>query len=115
MRIRVPDYFKKFTCIADKCEDTCCAGWEIVIDDETYDKYKKINGKFAERLKNEIVEDDGEKIFLLKGDDCAFLNKNKMCDIYSELGEDALCYTCKQYPRYMEEYGSIREIGLPSS
>ena len=30
----VPDYYKKFSCIADKCPDTCCAGWEIVVDDE---------------------------------------------------------------------------------
>ena len=115
MKTRVPDYYKDFKCIADKCEDTCCAGWEIVIDDETYEKYEKVNGNFGLRLKNEIIEDEGEHIFILKGNDCAFLNKNKMCDIYSELGEEALCYTCQQYPRYTEEYGSIREIGLSLS
>ena len=115
MKTQVPDYYKDFKCIADKCEDTCCAGWEIVIDDETYEKYKKVNGNFGFRLKNEIIEDKEEHIFLLKGNDCAFLNKNKMCDIYSELGEEALCYTCQQYPRYTEEYGSIREVGLSLS
>lgn len=115
MKTRVPDYYKEFKCIADKCEDTCCAGWEIVIDDETYEKYEKVEGNFGLRLKNEIIEDEGEHIFVLKGNDCAFLNKNKMCDIYSELGEDALCYTCQQYPRYTEEYGSIREVGLSLS
>ena len=41
MKIRVPEYFKDFKCIASKCEDTCCAGWGIVIDDATYDRYKK--------------------------------------------------------------------------
>ena len=39
MKIRVPEYFKDFKCIASECEDTCCAGWGIVIDDETYKKY----------------------------------------------------------------------------
>ncbi len=39
MKIRVPKYLNKFKCIADKCEDTCCAGWEIVIDEETYDYF----------------------------------------------------------------------------
>lgn len=115
MKTRVPDYYKDFKCIADKCEDTCCAGWEIVIDEETYEKYEKVEGNFGLRLKNEIIEDEGEHIFVLKGNDCAFLNKNKMCDIYSELGEDALCYTCQQYPRYTEEFGSIREVGLSLS
>ncbi len=115
MKVRVPDYYSKFKCIADKCEDTCCAGWEIVIDEETYDIYKNVKGSFGKRLKDEIVEDEGEKIFTLKGNNCAFLNKNKMCDIYTELGEDALCYTCQQFPRYTEEYGSIREVGISLS
>lgn len=30
-----PDYYKKFRCIADKCPDTCCSDWQIVIDDES--------------------------------------------------------------------------------
>lgn len=116
MKTRVPDYFKQFKCIASECEDTCCAGWEIVIDDDTYDIYKSVEGPFGERLKNEIYLDgDNEHIFKLKGNDCAFLNKNKMCDIYSELGEEALCYTCQQYPRYTEEFGSLREVGLSLS
>ena len=51
MKIRVPEYFKDFKCIASKCEDTCCAGWGIVIDDVTYDRYKNVQGKFGERLR----------------------------------------------------------------
>ena len=27
-----PSYYKKFRCVADKCPDTCCAGWEVVVD-----------------------------------------------------------------------------------
>lgn len=115
MKIRVPKYFKDFKCIASECEDTCCAGWGIVIDDETYKKYQKVEGDFGDRLRSEIVHDGGENIFVLKGNDCPFLNENKLCDIYNEVGEDALCYTCKQYPRYMEEFGELREIGISLS
>lgn len=115
MKIRVPEYFKEFKCIASECEDTCCAGWGIVIDDETYSKYQNVNGEFGDRLKSEIVHDAGENIFVLKGNNCPFLNENKLCDIYNELGEDGLCYTCRQYPRYLEEFGSLREIGISLS
>ena len=115
MKIRVPKYFKDFKCIASECEDTCCAGWGIVIDDETYKKYQKVEGDFGDRLRSEIVHDGGENIFVLKGNDCPFLNENKLCDIYNEVGEDALCYTCKQYPRFMEEFGGLREIGISLS
>ena len=115
MKIRVPEYFKEFKCIASECEDTCCAGWGIVIDDETYDKYQKVDGAFGDRLKSEIVHDAGENIFVLKGNDCPFLNESKLCDIYNELGEEGLCYTCRQYPRYLEEFGSLREMGISLS
>ena len=84
MKTRVPDYFKKFKCIASECEDTCCAGWEIVIDDDTYDIYKTVDGEFGKRLKEEIyLDEENDPIFRLKGNNCAFLNDNKMCDIYS--------------------------------
>ena len=52
---------------------------------------------------------------MLKGNDCPFLNDNKLCDIYNELGEGYLCYTCRQYPRYLEEFGSLREMGISLS
>ena len=25
-----PEYYEKFACIADRCEATCCAGWQIL-------------------------------------------------------------------------------------
>lgn len=115
MKIRVPDYFNDFKCIASECEDTCCAGWGIVIDEESYNHYMKVQGEFGERLRSEIVTEGSENIFVLKGDDCPFLTENKMCDIYNNLGEDSLCYTCRQYPRVMEEFGSLREICLSLS
>lgn len=115
MKIRVPDYFKDFKCISSECEDTCCAGWRIVIDDETFEKYQSIKGDFGERLRNEILHEVEENVFVLKGNNCPFLNENKLCDIYKEVGEDALCYTCKQYPRYTEEFGGLREIGISLS
>lgn len=115
MKIRVPDYFKDFRCIASDCEDTCCAGWGIVIDDETYEKYQNVTGEFGERLRSEIVSEGSENIFILKGDNCPFLTENKMCDIYNNIGEGSLCYTCTQYPRVTEEFGSLREVCLSLS
>ena len=29
-------------CVAAECEDTCCAGWAIMIDEETLEKYKEL-------------------------------------------------------------------------
>lgn len=37
-----PDYYRQFTCIGGECPDTCCAGWEIVIDDKTLKSIRNI-------------------------------------------------------------------------
>ena len=76
-----PDYYEEFECIADKCEDTCCAGWQIVIDRETLKKYTKIKGDFRKRMFRSVnwftgtFKQDREKR-------CAFLNDRNLCDLY---------------------------------
>lgn len=54
MILLYPSYYDDFRCIADRCEDTCCAGWEIDIDDDTYDKYMSVGGDFGARLRSHI-------------------------------------------------------------
>ena len=50
MVFRVPSYYKNFRCIADKCPDNCCRGWEIDIDEDTLDYYKDLKGPMAEKI-----------------------------------------------------------------
>lgn len=110
----IPDYYKEFQCIADKCEDTCCAGWQIVIDKCSLNRYKKIRGSFRWRMLrsvdwiNGVFRQDKEKR-------CAFLNEKNLCDLYAACGEGSLCKTCRQYPRHVEEFEGVREITLSIS
>ena len=113
MEYLYPDYYKKFQCIASKCEDTCCAGWQIAIDERSLKKYKNVKGVFGNRLKNCI--NWKEQVFEQSYHRCAFLNELNLCDLYLELGEDALCKTCKRYPRHIEEFENLREIMLSLS
>lgn len=113
MQITYPDYYKEFSCTADKCKDTCCAGWGIVIDDKTLKKYRQVKGAFGKRLRQEI--DWKEKSFCQKAGRCAFLNQRNLCDIYTKLGEEAFCDTCRRYPRHIEEFENLREISLSLS
>lgn len=113
MRFLKPHYYDRFQCTADQCPDTCCAGWQIVIDDDSLEKYGEIQGAFGSRLRNSIDWQEG--IFYQYDGKCSFLNENKFCDIYQELGEDALCETCQMYPRHVEEYEGLRELSLSLS
>ena len=105
-----PHYYKKFQCIASECEDTCCAGWEIMIDDKALEKYKKAKGPVGNRLKNSINWKEGS--FLQYHHRCAFLNDENLCDLYTEMGPDSLCRTCRMYPRHVEEFEGSREYSL---
>ena len=70
MKQRVPFYYNEFGCITSKCKDNCCiGGWEIDIDDETYERYNNMTGE----LKHKILDIDNTDIFWLKV--CSYLRK----------------------------------------
>ena len=109
-----PDYFNEFKCIADKCKDTCCAGWQIVIDKESIEKYKNIKGDYIWKVMANV---DWEERIFRQGEAkrCAFLNENNLCNLYINVGEDSLCKTCRDYPRHAEEFEGVREVTLSVS
>ena len=116
MKIVTPAYYKDFKCIAGACTDTCCAGWDVDVDEASYKHYKKVKGSFGKRLKSVMVpSEDGGCTFTLNNGRCPFLNDNNLCDLYIELGEDKLCETCAEFPRFINDYGNIREIGIAPS
>ena len=111
---RFPNYYTEFSCIANKCEATCCAGWQIVVDEESLKKYKKVTGDFKQRIKNGV--DFKEGVFYQNpGKRCAFLNEQNLCDMYIALGEESFCETCQRYPRHIEEFENVREFTLSAS
>ncbi len=107
-----PNYYKDFTCIADKCKHNCCVFWEIDIDDDTLDFYSSVDGDFGERLKNNIAFDDNAHFILTKDERCPFLNNKNLCDIICRLGEEHLCDICTQHPRFHNELPQRIESGL---
>ena len=113
MKYTIPHYFEDFKCVAAECEDTCCAGWAIMIDEETLEKYKNMEGAFGNRLRNSIDWENGS--FCQYEKRCAFLNEDNLCDLHLEAGEHALCDTCRDYPRHKEEFEGIREGSLSLS
>ena len=105
--------FDNFKCIADKCPKSCCIGWQIMIDDDSLDRYKEATGNFSDRLQTGI--NYNESCFVQHNTRCSMLNATGLCDLHSTLGEDMLCNTCKQYPRHTEEFQDIREYSLSLS
>lgn len=107
-----PDYYNEFKCINKKCKHNCCIGWEIDIDEDTFDFYKSIKGEFGERLRQNIDISDTPHFVLGEKERCPFLNKENLCDIIITLGEDNICDICKEHPRFHNELPTRTESGL---
>lgn len=113
MEYRLPHYFNQFRCVAADCEDSCCEGWAIMIDDDSLENYKNTEGQLGKRLEESIDWKKG--CFKQCNGRCAFLNEDNLCDIQMLAGENMLCDTCRDYPRHKEEYEGLREGSLSLS
>ncbi len=114
MKLYAPEYYKRFICIADKCDHSCCVGWEIDIDKETYEKYKGLKGGYGERIIDSISHTDAPHFTLCEHDRCPHLDEKGLCRIILNLGEDYLCDICREHPRFYN-YTDIAEVGLGMS
>lgn len=113
------DLYKDFVCKASDCEFDCCTGWKIEVDKQTYSSYKQIkNETLRKYILGNIFEMDGRLYFTERGygcnldmDElgldlpneteysCSMLNKDGLCVIQKNLGEEFLSFTCKKFPR----------------
>lgn len=114
MLYTIPDYYHQFQCVADRCEDTCCAGWQIVADQRALERYRKVRGPFRKKLRSSVDWKEGT-FRQSKDKRCAFLKADNLCEMYTRLGKDSLCRTCRRYPRHVEEFENVREITLSVS
>ena len=114
MKLYAPEYYKNFTCIADKCEHSCCIGWEIDIDGETFERYKKLGGGYGDRIIDSISLDGTPHFALCEHDRCPHLDERGLCKIILNVGEDYLCGICSEHPRFYN-YTDVAEVGLGMS
>ncbi len=115
MRIEKPDYFDQFSCLADRCPDSCCHEWILQVDEETARFYRRLPGPLGERLREVLQEEDGDIILSPVDGKCPMWRPDGLCRIQAELGHDALCQTCRQFPRLTHDYGDFVEYGLELS
>ena len=115
MLTRVPDYFDEFRCLAGRCPDTCCGMWQIVVDEVAKARYEKMEGPLGERLRAAMKTVDGETCILPVEGRCPMLTADNLCDLILANGEESLCITCDEHPRFTEIYGGLQEITLALS
>ncbi|MCQ2406861.1 MAG: flagellin lysine-N-methylase [Oscillospiraceae bacterium] len=107
MKIIAPQYYEKFHCTASACRHTCCAGWEVEIDAESLERFRAYPDIFP------CIEQDETAHFRLEtGERCPFLNGDGLCRMILCHGEDILCQTCRDHPRFRSFWTDRTELGL---
>lgn len=108
--------YDKFNCTADKCKLTCCSGWDISIDTDTYNKWKKENDKFDYILNNVKIKKCGSKIEYSMdkktSEACPFLDNQGLCQIVKSHGQECLSLACHMFPRIENVFEDRRELSL---
>lgn len=113
MKLIAPDYYSGFACLMGECRHTCCAGWEIDIDEDTMELYRSVPGETGERLRSCIDESGEAPCFRLTEDErCPFLNDHGLCELIISGGENMLCQICADHPRFRNFFSDRTEVGL---
>jgi lysine-N-methylase len=113
--IRKMELYDEFQCIAGQCGFTCCSGWDITVDTDTYDKWSNHGqaGYFNNYLKVKNQTRKPEYSMKLGPEKrCPFLDNQGLCNIVSTYGDEYLPNTCRTFPRLENRFGEIRELSL---
>lgn len=117
MILRTPSFYKDFKCIAGDCPDSCCQGWEVDADSASLDYYKTLTGDIKAKIDSVLDKDEfGNTIFrLVEKKRCPFLNSENLCDMHIAIGGEHTPYTCRMFPRFINDFGGTREMGVSFS
>lgn len=115
MMLRKPGYYDQFVCLGGTCPDSCCQMWDIQVDDESAERYLALPGALGDRLRQVLVKDEEGYTLCQEAGRCPMWRQDGLCQIQKELGEEALCHVCSQFPRLKHEYEGLTELGLELS
>lgn len=115
MQIIYPEYYKEFRCVASACPDSCCKEWAVDVDETSAEFYRALPGALGDRLRQALQDTEDGTIMTITNGRCPMWQEDGLCRIQAELGHDALCQTCRDFPRLRHDYGDFVELGLELS
>lgn len=115
-----PEYLRRFTCIADHCEDTCCSGLKVPVDQHGHGRMREALA--AEGMPpatfdtlvplNPDRSDPEQHAFIQTNEHgrCPFLDVRQLCGIHRRHGTAVLGNACAMFPRAVTRYPDRREV-----
>ena len=115
MKLYYLQYYKDFRCIAAACPDSCCKEWTVDVDPEAAAMYRALPGALGDRLRAVLKDTPEGTVMEIENGRCPMWQQDSLCRIQATLGHDALCQTCRDFPRLRHDYGDFVELGLELS
>lgn len=115
MEVFYPNYYRHFSCIASACPDSCCKEWEVDVDGVSAERYRSLPGTLGDTLRQALKDTENGTVMTIQEGRCPMWRQDGLCRIQAELGHEALCKTCREFPRLRHDYGSFAELGLELS
>ena len=115
MIITRPTYYDSFRCIAGACPDSCCKEWGVWVDERSAEYYRALPGPLGDMLREVLVEEEGGTVMQIVDGRCPMWRADGLCRIQAELGEEALCQVCTDFPRIRHDYGDFLDHQLELS
>ncbi len=115
MLVSRPSYYDRFRCLASACPDSCCQQWSVQVDERAEAYYRGLPGPLGEKLRSVLTQEDGETVFAVENGRCPLWRADGLCRIQAELGEQALCDVCRDFPRIRHDFGDFAELQLELS
>ena len=125
LEVIAPAYLEKFSCLGPTCPDTCCYGWQVPVEHESYLKLMRLQDDPLKPLvKQALVRGPGKpgsdnfgmlKLGATREQPCALLSESGLCQLHATHGETMLPDVCSSYPRASKAVdGVMDQFASPS-
>ncbi len=105
------EYYKEFRCLGGACPVSCCKGWNIALDEKTYENYRKAKGIRGVLLRASLTLLDGRLPAMRNiGHSCPHHTREGLCRFQKKGEPEYMPKVCRVYPRRGVWYGDCTEV-----
>ena len=105
MKVFESKCIQKYKCLIDKCELSCCKGWDISVSKEDVEKWKEKAPQLMRFLKQKDNTNDDYQMVRDENKNCCALTKEGKCSIQVENGENFIPNLCSYFPHIYKKVG----------
>lgn len=106
-------FLNQFKCAQGDCPQTCCKGWQILIDANTMEQIEKEPENMRRELKRHIAGvRKGQPRIRKSFGRCPYHTKEQLCGLQLKKRTDLMPRVCREYPRRTISFGSFAEITM---